>query len=56
MTVIINELEVVAAPSPGGNSGGTAQPPTASPSPPTARDLRIVLVHQLERLNRVQAT
>ena len=54
MTVIINELEVVAAPeAPAPAVPGTAQAPSPSP---TARDVRLVVVHHLARALRVEAT
>lgn len=53
MTVVINDLEVVATPEPSAPGSGPARP--AEPAGPTPFELRALLRHAADRADRARA-
>ncbi len=55
MSVIINELEVITAPEPPATGASASRPQRPAPSGPTPFELRAVLRHLADRVERARA-
>lgn len=53
MSVVINDLEVIAEPASQASSSGPARP--VEPAPPTQFELRVLLRHAADRADRARA-